>query len=93
MVVPVTVSGREPPEIAAWTFAIPKSNTLSHSPKCSRWTRKRLSGFRSRWTMPLSWAGSNASQSWMISPTAREGSSFLSLFSERWIAPRRPDTP
>ncbi len=65
---------------AVFTFEMPKSSTFTKSASFLR-TMKTLSGFRSRWTMPRSWAAWSASQTWKAIGSAR--SSFIGPLSTR----------
>ena len=57
-----------PPDRSSRSFAMPKSSTLTRMPPgaASSGTRKRLSGLRSRWTIPLPCAAASAEAVCMI---------------------------
>ena len=56
-----------PPE----SFAMPKSRIFTRSPlaRSSSWTRKMLSGLRSRWITPWRWVASSTLAIWRAMST------------------------
>jgi hypothetical protein len=75
--VPITMPVRvcDEPFASPVSFAMPKSSSLTKSVSRPRCARMMLSGFRSRWTMPILCDAASASATCMPIANARSGGS------------------